>query len=432
MVSALIEVPKASKLKEYKFSEIPTDSVVFDDLVYRLKKEFEHPGGDVIKAHLQRDVSVHYRMMHAGHDMSGARLKKQFTLLGRVKKPQEEAEKMKRMRTNFSFDSELAMELKAEVGKVVPLNKGYAPAEALAWYAVITFLFIYLRIRWFVTGGNIQLAILLGITAAHMYLTILHASNHYQISRNELVNQIGQILTGSMGYLPIRWFTKHQEHHAYTQHTDFDPDMQMSPILVKFKQPGKVSWCNTFQHIYIHFLGFGPMLQHGPGTFNPTEGTGWVSNDWLQRRVIRDMFFKFIFGFCCWLLPPLLHHGFWGGVGYLMLMGTITGTILVVTFTPNHTFDKVLDIKESENVCWSKLQIEGSANYCGFWMTLYTGSLNYQIEHHLFPRMHAWHYPKIAPIVRRICKKHGVRYVHFPTFYKTWESVLLHLYQLVH
>jgi len=431
MVSNIYEISKPSKLNEYKFTELPTDCVVFDDLVYRMNNEFDHPGGDVIKAHLQRDVSVHYRMMHAGHDMSGARLKNQLTLLGHVEKPQEEDEKMKRMRTNFSFDSELAMEIKAEVGKVIPLNKGYAPAEALAWYAVITCVFIYLRIRWFMTGGSVWLATVLGITAAHMYLTILHASNHYQISRSEFVNQIGQILTGSMGYLPIRWFCKHQEHHAYTQHIDFDPDMRMSPILVKSKS-AKISWCNTFQHIYIHFLGFGPMLQHGPGTFSASEGTGWVSNEWLQSRAQKEMFFKFIFGFCCWLLPSLLYHGFWEGAGYLMLMGTIAGTILVATFTPNHTFDKVREIKETEKVCWYKLQIEGSANYCGFWMTLYTGSLNYQIEHHLFPRIHAWHYPKIAPIVRRICKKHGVRYVHFPTFYKTWQSVLLQLYQLVH
>jgi len=240
MVSNIYEISKPSKLNEYKFTELPTDCVVFDDLVYRMNNEFDHPGGDVIKAHLQRDVSVHYRMMHAGHDMSGARLKNQLTLLGHVEKPQEEDEKMKRMRTNFSFDSELAMEIKAEVGKVIPLNKGYAPAEALAWYAVITCVFIYLRIRWFMTGGSVWLATVLGITAAHMYLTILHASNHYQISRSEFVNQIGQILTGSMGYLPIRWFCKHQEHHAYTQHIDFDPDMRMSPILVKSKS-AKVS-----------------------------------------------------------------------------------------------------------------------------------------------------------------------------------------------
>jgi len=432
MASSLDRTPEHTELKVYKFTEIPDDSVVFDDLVYRIKKTFEHPGGDVIKAHFQRDVSVHYRMMHAGHDMSGARLKKQFTLIGQVLKPQDETEKVKRRRTDFSFDSKLAMEIKAEVGKVVPLTKGYAPVEALAWYAVITVLFIYLRIRWVMTGGSVLLAIFLGIMSAHMYLTILHASNHYEISRNELINQFGQILTGSMGYLPIKWFCKHQEHHAYTQHIDFDPDMRMDPILVKSKQSERISWCNTFQYIYIHLLGPGPMLQHGPGTFNPTKGTGWIFNKWLQRRAMKEMFFKFVFGFCCFLLPSILRHGLRDGLCYLMITGTVAGTILVATFSPNHTFDDVREVKDTEKICWTKLQIEGSANYCGFWMTLFTGSLNYQIEHHLFPRMHAWHYPKIAPIVRRICKKHGVRYVHFPTFYQAWKAVVLQLYSLVH
>jgi len=173
------------------------------------------------------------------------------------------------------------------------------------------------------------------------------------------------------------------------------------------------------------------VLRHGAGTFNPTEGTGWISNKWMQRRTMIDMFFKFVFGICCFLLPPILHHGLWVGLGYLMICLTILGTILVLTFSPNHLFDEVKEIKDAGNVCWAKLQIECSANYCGFWMTLFTGSLNYQIEHHLFPRMHAWHYPKIAPVVRRICEKHGVQYVHFPTFYEAWKAVLSKLYKVV-
>jgi linoleoyl-CoA desaturase len=43
------------------------------------------------------------------------------------------------------------------------------------------------------------------------------------------------------------------------------------------------------------------------------------------------------------------------------------------------------------------------------------GGLNFQIEHHLFPRISHIHYPALAPIVEQVCREHGVRYFAHPT-----------------
>jgi linoleoyl-CoA desaturase len=40
----------------------------------------------------------------------------------------------------------------------------------------------------------------------------------------------------------------------------------------------------------------------------------------------------------------------------------------------------------------------------------YIGGLNYQIEHHLFPKICSVHYPEISPIVQRVAKKYNVPY----------------------
>ena len=40
----------------------------------------------------------------------------------------------------------------------------------------------------------------------------------------------------------------------------------------------------------------------------------------------------------------------------------------------------------------------------------YSGGLNYQIEHHLFPFVNHCHLPYLAPEVKKICLKHGVPY----------------------
>ena len=46
-------------------------------------------------------------------------------------------------------------------------------------------------------------------------------------------------------------------------------------------------------------------------------------------------------------------------------------------------------------------QIATSSNVGGSLLCHLNGGLNYQIEHHLFPRVNHCHYPLIAPVVRQ-------------------------------
>ena len=44
------------------------------------------------------------------------------------------------------------------------------------------------------------------------------------------------------------------------------------------------------------------------------------------------------------------------------------------------------------------------------------GWLNYQIEHHLFPRICHVHYPHIGKIVQAVCAESGIRYTAHESF----------------
>lgn len=60
---------------------------------------------------------------------------------------------------------------------------------------------------------------------------------------------------------------------------------------------------------------------------------------------------------------------------------------------------------------WYLRQVTGSGNFeIGRVGRVLSGHLGYQIEHHLFPNLPAWRYPRIAPRVRDICRRHGVPY----------------------
>jgi len=51
------------------------------------------------------------------------------------------------------------------------------------------------------------------------------------------------------------------------------------------------------------------------------------------------------------------------------------------------------------------------------------GWLNYQIEHHMFPDMTPLQYRKLQPLVKSVCKKHGVQYIQQNGLYRTWRML---------
>jgi NADPH-dependent stearoyl-CoA 9-desaturase len=60
---------------------------------------------------------------------------------------------------------------------------------------------------------------------------------------------------------------------------------------------------------------------------------------------------------------------------------------------------------------WYARQLIGSCNLDGTRLFhIMTGSLSFQIEHHLFPDLPSCRYPEIAPRVREICERYGLAY----------------------
>ena len=77
----------------------------------------------------------------------------------------------------------------------------------------------------------------------------------------------------------------------------------------------------------------------------------------------------------------------------------------------------------------AELQIATTQDYATrswFW-TVFTGALNHQTTHHLFPGIIQSHYPKITPIVEQTCKEFGITYHYVDT---TREALGCHIEHL--
>ena len=136
------------------------------------------------------------------------------------------------------------------------------------------------------------------------------------------------------------------------------------------------------------------------------------------------------------VVMPFVNQGFsWRVLGHVMVLGFSSSETLAILFALSHNFEHCdrdptyQARKTGEPVCWFKSQVETSATYGGFISGCLTGGLNFQVEHHLFPRMSSAWYPYIAPTVRKICEKHGVRYAYYPWVFQNLLSTIKYVHQ---
>jgi linoleoyl-CoA desaturase len=110
-------------------------------------------------------------------------------------------------------------------------------------------------------------------------------------------------------------------------------------------------------------------------------------------------------------------------------MHLTAGLILGVVFQLAHVVEgpDQVNLKPDGSVeaAWMVHQFSTTANFAtgNALLTQYVGGLNYQVEHHLFPRVCSIHYPAITGIVREVTTKYGVPYYLQPTL---WSAVRSH------
>jgi len=78
---------------------------------------------------------------------------------------------------------------------------------------------------------------------------------------------------------------------------------------------------------------------------------------------------------------------------------------------------------------WFRLQLKTTLNImCPEWMDFLHGGLQFQIEHHLFPRLPRHNLRQAQKLVKPFCKKHGIEY-HELSFFHANIKLIQKLYQ---
>jgi linoleoyl-CoA desaturase len=116
---------------------------------------------------------------------------------------------------------------------------------------------------------------------------------------------------------------------------------------------------------------------------------------------------------------PIYKVGFESWIISFLIFTLVAGLVLSVVFqlahTVEHTAFPMPDDSGKMEDEWAIHQLKTTANFATHnkvisWLV---GGLNFQIEHHLFPKISHVHYPAISKIIKTACAEYGIRYIEY-------------------
>ena len=272
---------------------------------------------------------------------------------------------------------------------------------------------------------SIPLCIVLGLATAGIGFNVMHDGSHGSFSSSRFVNRLAPLSLNFLGASSYFWNIKHVVvHHTFTNIDGHDDDIQNEPFLRMCSSQRKL-WIHRFQHVlwiviygltYISWVFYLDFKKYFSRRIAAKENIPMSLSShlgfWLTKA-----FHVFIF----FVLPLMLMPVSYFIIGYVIFSFT-TGLVISVIFQLAHAVEhtEFMEVSSGQNVVendWAIHQVKTTSNFAtrNKLITFFAGGLNFQIEHHLFPKVSHIFYPELSVIVRNVCAEHGIAYGEHPT-----------------
>ncbi len=271
----------------------------------------------------------------------------------------------------------------------------------------------------------LPLAIILGLTTAGIGLNVQHDGGHNAFSDRNWVNRLMAMTLDLIGGSSYVWHHRHNVlHHTYVNITGHDTDVDIG-ALARITPFQKRRAIHRGQHYYMWLLyGFMAIRWQIFGDYRDVIHKR-IGDHPIPRPKRWDLL-VFLGGKLLFLVLalgiPMLFHPWWIVLLFYGVAALFTGITLSVVFQLAHTVEEASFIEPTEENlvenAWAIHQVESTVDFArnsrlGAWLM---GGLNYQIEHHLFPRISHINYPALSKIVEATCREYDVAYHEHRTF----------------
>ncbi|MFC2127164.1 fatty acid desaturase family protein [Bacteroidota bacterium] len=307
-------------------------------------------------------------------------------------------------------------------------------------YGKALFMFALFFIPYFVILSSslsqwtmLALCIVSGIGMAGVGMNVMHDSNHESFSSKKWVNQ----LMGSSMYIlagnVYNWKVQHNVlHHTFTNIKGHDEDIDAGRI-IRFSKHSEWLKIHKLQRYYSIFV-------YGLLTINWAITTDFKQTArYLKRKLSYGKFPNPTKQWLILISTKIMYYAFWIALPMLVLdlswwkiligffvMHYTAGLILSVVFQLAHVVPKtdmpVPDKDGNLKHTWAIHQLYTTSNFApnNKFVSFFTGGLNHQVEHHIFPHISHIHYGKIAKIVKDTAKEFNLPYYEYKTMTKAF------------
>jgi linoleoyl-CoA desaturase len=332
-----------------------------------------------------------------------------------------------RASTPFAQELRAAVEGYFDARGISPHATGAMVAKSVAMLALLFVPYGLILGGWITGFAALGACVLMGLGLAGIGFAIGHDALHGAYAATAWKNQALSFTFELIGANRSFWrLTHNQAHHTYTNVDGADLDLRVADPLVRLSPLSPRHAHHRLQHLYAWPL-------YALTTLN------WVFlKDYqylLSRRFRAELGSRLGRGEIALLFAgKALHYG-WSLIipllvldiplahvllGYVVMHLT-AGLLLSVVFQLAHVVEDLPVVSADPGGAiaeeWWAHQLRTTANFAtgNRWVRWFTGGLNHQVEHHLFPRICSVHYPALAPLVAAIARAHGHPYHENPS-----------------
>lgn len=291
-------------------------------------------------------------------------------------------------------------------------------------------------------------AVFLGVYFQQMAF-VGHDIGHNAVTHNRPTDlYLGQVLTSLFGVSIAWWKRSHNTHHVVTNSLEQDPDIQHLPAIALDTRAfdGFFSTYHTkvftpllldpiakvlvrSQHLlYFPLMAVARFNLYAQSLIMILSPRGEPVEKRLHQICAHTFFF------CGLGYLTTRNASFYEGLAYLLVSHGISGLLHVQITISHFAMDIYSNKTDSKYVSaessWLRTQLATTMNVdCHPMLDWLHGGLQFQIEHHLFPRVPRHNLRELRTHVKALCKKHDIPY-HEYSFFESCKMVISRLKQV--
>lgn len=285
---------------------------------------------------------------------------------------------------------------------------------------------------------SIPLCFLLGLSLGVIGFNVMHEGGHQSFSKYSWINRASAYSLNMLGGITYFWKIKHNvNHHTFTNIEGMDSDIDAKPFM-RMHEEQPHHWYHRFQHIYwVVLYGISYLAWVFYEDFEKYFSGRHSANSMPKKLALKEHFIfwatKVMF-VAVYIVVPFIMVGWLPALIGFLIITFITGISISIVFQLAHVvegtqFHSSLHQDAGSKQEWAIHQLRSTANFATGSSILHwlLGGLNFQIEHHLFPKISHIHYPQVSRFVKEACRESNVAYIEYTSMFKAIASHLMHL-----